>query len=55
MACALTTGFTLDCRQSNGGIEAVYFTEIANKATLTAASGVITAFTLAATKKILQI
>ncbi|MGV3596686.1 MAG: hypothetical protein ACO1PI_02395 [Bacteroidota bacterium] len=51
MACALTTGFTLDCRQSNGGIEAVYFTEIANKATLTAASVVITAFTLAATKK----
>ncbi|KAB2916941.1 MAG: hypothetical protein F9K23_06995 [Bacteroidetes bacterium] len=51
MSCALTTGFTLDCRQSNGGIEAVYFTEIANKATLTAASGVITAFTLAATKK----
>lgn len=51
MSCALTTGFTLDCRQSNGGIEAVYFTEIANKATLTAASGVITAFTLAAAKK----
>lgn len=51
MACALTTGFALDCRQSNGGIEAVYFTEIANKATLTASSGVITAFTLSASKK----
>jgi hypothetical protein len=46
MSCALTTGFTLDCRNSNGGIEAVYFTELAKKASITSASGVITAFTL---------
>lgn len=51
MACALTTGFTLDCRNSNGGIEAVYFTEIANKATLTSASGAISAFTLTTGKQ----
>lgn len=46
MSCALTTGFTLDCRNSNGGIEAVYFTEIENKATLSATSSVIDTFTL---------
>lgn len=46
MACALTTGFTLDCRNSNGGIEAVYFTEIENKATLSASASVIDTFTL---------
>lgn len=51
MACALTTGFTLDCRNSNGGIEAVYFTELANKDAITAASGVITAFTLTSGKR----
>lgn len=46
MSCALTTGFTLDCRNSNGGIEAVYFTEIENKATLSATSSVVDTFTL---------
>ncbi len=46
MACALTTGFTLDCRNSNGGIEAVYFTELENQNTLTATGTVIEAFTL---------
>ena len=46
MSCALTTGFTLDCRNSNGGIEAVYFTESENKATLSATSSVIDTFTL---------
>ena len=46
MSCALTTGFSLDCRNSNGGIEAVYFTEIENKATLSATSSVIDTFTL---------
>lgn len=51
MSCALTTGFTLDCRQSNGGIEAVYFTELANKSSITSASGVISAFSLTGGKK----
>ena len=51
MSCALTTGFTLDCRNSNGGIEAVYFTEIANKETLTSASGLINSFTLSTGKQ----
>lgn len=52
MSCALTTGFTLDCRNSNGGIEAVYFTELGNKSTLSAsASGVVDTFTLGTGKQ----
>jgi hypothetical protein len=51
MSCALTTGFTLDCRQSNGGIEAVYFTELANKDSITSASGLISVFTLTSPAK----
>jgi outer membrane protein assembly factor BamB len=51
MACALTQGYTLDCRDSVGGIKTIYVTELANKSSITAASGTITAFTLTAGKK----
>ena len=51
MACALTQGYTLDCADSVGGIKKIYVTELANKSTLTAASGVITAFTLSTGKQ----
>lgn len=51
MACALTQGYTLDCRDSLGGIVEVYFTEAANVTTSTEASGVITALTKAAGKR----
>lgn len=46
MACALTTGFTLDCRDSNGGIEAVYLATFSSTDTITAASGLVTAMSL---------
>jgi hypothetical protein len=50
--CALTQGFTLDCIGDNaGGIVEIYITELNNKATLTDASGAITAFTLAQGKQ----
>ena len=51
MACALTQGYTLDCRDSLGGIVEVYFTEAANVTTTTEASGVITALVKATGKK----
>jgi len=51
MACALTQGYTLDCRDSLGGIVEVYFTEAANVTTSTEASGVITALTKATGKR----
>jgi len=43
MACALTQGYTLDCRDSLGGITEVYFIEKGNVTSTTQASGVITA------------
>ncbi len=51
MACALTQGYSLDCRDSLGGIVEVYFTEAANVTATTEASGVITALTKAAGKR----
>lgn len=45
MACLLTQGFALDCKESVGGIEKIYITELANKATISA-TGEITVFTL---------
>jgi hypothetical protein len=51
MACVLTSGYQLDCADSIGGIKTIYVTELGNKASITAASGVITAFTLTSGKK----
>jgi hypothetical protein len=51
MSCALTQGYTLDCADGIGGIKKIYVTELANKSTLTEASGVVTAFTLSSGKK----
>lgn len=43
MACALTTGYSLDCRDSAGGVKSVYFIEIDNVSGVTSASGTISA------------
>lgn len=51
MACALTQGYNLDCRGSVGGIRTVYVMEFDNATTITAAAGVVTGITKAATKK----
>ena len=51
MACALTAGRALDCRDSVGGIKRLLITELANKATLTITTGAITALTLAVGKQ----
>ncbi len=45
MACALTQGFTLDCRSGVGGIKEVYIMEVGNVTSYTESSGVITAIT----------
>lgn len=45
MACALTSGYTLDCKDSLGGIKAVWFIEHANVSSVTEASGVVSAIT----------
>jgi hypothetical protein len=51
MSCALIGGYTKDCADSRGGVKAVYITELANKGSITAAAGVISAFTLATGKQ----
>ena len=51
MACALTQNYTLDCKDSLGGITEVYFAAAADVTSTTEASGVITALTKAAGKK----
>ena len=51
MACALTQGYTLDCRDSLGGLTEVYFIEASNITSYTEASGVITALVKAAGKR----
>ena len=50
MACALTQGYTLDCKDSIGGLTTVYFAPWEDLATVTQASGVVTAITMDATK-----
>jgi hypothetical protein len=50
MACALTQGYVLDCKDSLGGLKAVLFIEAGNVTTVTETAGVVTAITLAATK-----
>lgn len=47
MSCGLTTGFVLDCRDSIGGIKAVWIIETANVSGVTSSAGVITAISKA--------
>jgi hypothetical protein len=51
MACALTQGYNLDCRNSIAGIKEVHIIEWDSIATITAAAGVITAMTKTTGKK----
>lgn len=50
MACALTQGYTLDCKDSLGGIKAAWFIAHQDVTAVTEASGVVTAITKAAGK-----
>ena len=50
MACALTQGYTLDCKDSLGGIKAVWLIAHANVSSVTEASGIVSAITKASGK-----
>ena len=50
MACDLTQGDTLDCKDSLGGIKAVWFISSANVSSITEASGIVTTITKASGK-----
>ena len=46
MACAIVSGYALDCKDTVGGIKNIYITELANITTVTQnASGYVTAIT----------
>lgn len=51
MPCALTSGYSLDCKDSSGGIVEVYFIEKGNVTSINEASGVVTGLTKAAGKR----
>jgi len=50
MPCAIVSGYTIDCRESVGGIDAVFFAEYGN-VTILDASGVVTGITKVTGKK----
>jgi len=50
MPCALTQGYVLDCKDSIGGIKAVWFIAAGDVTAVTEVSGVVTAITKAAGK-----
>lgn len=50
MPCALTQGYTLDCKDSLGGIKAVWMIESGNVTGITEASGIVSAITKSAGK-----
>ena len=50
MPCALTQGYTLDCKESIGGVKAVWFIPFSDVTTITEASGVVTTITKSAGK-----
>jgi|SanBayMetagenome_1026888.scaffolds.fasta_scaffold00471_7 hypothetical protein len=51
MACALTQGYTLDCKDSLGGIVEVYFMASQDVSSYTVSGGVMTALTKASGKR----
>ncbi len=50
MACALTQGYTLDCKDSIGGLQSVHIAAWEDLATVTSAAGIVTAITMDAGK-----
>lgn len=50
MSCALTQGYTLDCKDSVGGIKAVWFIAAADVTGVTEASGIVSAISKSAGK-----
>ena len=44
MACAISAGYTIDCRENVGGVKAVYIAEFGN-ITVNEVSGLVTGIT----------
>jgi hypothetical protein len=54
MACSLTQGFPLNCKQGPGGIKNIFLTEQANLATFVASGGTVQTITLNSGKQFWQ-
>ena len=50
MACAISAGYTIDCRENVGGVKAIYIAEFGN-ITVNEVSGLVTGITKAGGKK----
>lgn len=51
MPCAITSGYTIDCRDAVGGIDAVYFIAFGDVTTIADSSGTVTGITKASGKR----
>lgn len=51
MACAITSGYSIDCRENIGGVSAVYIAEFGNITSFAEVSGLVTGITKAAGKR----
>ena len=51
MACAVISGFSVDCRESIGGIKKLWFTNFNNVTALTLTAEVITGITMSGSTK----
>jgi len=51
MACAITSGWTLDCRDSMGGVKEIYIIALADVTSYVTASGVVTGLVKATGKQ----
>jgi hypothetical protein len=51
MACAITSGYSIDCRENIGGVTAVYVAEFGNISSIAEVSGLVTGITKAAGKR----
>lgn len=51
MACAITSGYSIDCRENIGGVSAVYIAEFGNITSYAEVSGLVTGITKAAGKR----
>jgi hypothetical protein len=51
MACAITSGYTIDCRENIGGLQAVFLVEFGNVTSFAEVSGLVTGITKATGKR----
>ena len=51
MPCAITSGYTIDCRENIGGLKAVFIAEFGNISGVTEVSGLVTGITKASGKR----